>query len=263
MRSNELCVTMMPSHSPLAIFAVRCLRRSRVRSSLPAISSRALSGQVAGAGDAVAVAVERVPTGPGSEHHLGTLQEVPANRNFHAFDGQGRNAQPLRVRVVRGVVGRALPQEEDVGHDRRAFALESVRGEPDRADEIRLGSQVLAHGGVLLVEREVCGDQCEDAAGLQGIDRPGEEVVVQRQLPAAEGEFRVGERHVADHAVHAALGQARVAEVLDADVLIGVEGAGDAAERRSSSMPMKRYPGWPRLMKLPVPQPGSRMRALP
>ena len=38
----ELCVTMMPSHSPLAILAVRSLRRSRARSSLAATSSLAL-----------------------------------------------------------------------------------------------------------------------------------------------------------------------------------------------------------------------------
>jgi hypothetical protein len=41
-RSNELCVVMMPSHVPLAIFAVSSLRRARVRSSFVAISSRAL-----------------------------------------------------------------------------------------------------------------------------------------------------------------------------------------------------------------------------
>ena len=34
-------MTMMPSHAPLAILAVRSLRRSRLKSSLPAISSLA------------------------------------------------------------------------------------------------------------------------------------------------------------------------------------------------------------------------------
>ena len=33
-------------------------------------------------------------------------------------------------------------------------------------------------------------------------------------------------------------------------------------EMESSSTPMKRVPGWPWLMKLPVPQPGSRIVAL-
>jgi hypothetical protein len=41
-RSKLLWVTMMPSHSPLAILAVRNLRRSRVKSSLAATSSLAL-----------------------------------------------------------------------------------------------------------------------------------------------------------------------------------------------------------------------------
>src|SRR5712691_8869801 len=39
--SKELWVTMMPSQSPLAILAVRSLRRARVKSSFPAISSLA------------------------------------------------------------------------------------------------------------------------------------------------------------------------------------------------------------------------------
>jgi hypothetical protein len=42
MRSKELWVVMMPSHAPLAIFAVRSFRRSRVKSSLAAIRSFAL-----------------------------------------------------------------------------------------------------------------------------------------------------------------------------------------------------------------------------
>src|SRR5215831_10276309 len=39
MRSKELCVVRMPSHTPLAIFAVRSLRRARVKSSFVAIRS--------------------------------------------------------------------------------------------------------------------------------------------------------------------------------------------------------------------------------
>ena len=62
------------------------------------------------------------------------------------------------------------------------------------------------------------GDQGEDAAGLQGVDGLGEEVVVQRQLLPAVVELDVGEGHVADHGVDAVRGQSRVAEVLDADV---------------------------------------------
>ena len=67
--------------------------------------------------------------------------------------------------------------------------------------------QVLADGGVLLVEREMAGDQGEDAAGLQCVDRLGEEEIVQRQLLAAVVELDVGERHVADHGVDAPSGR--------------------------------------------------------
>ena len=72
-------------------------------------------------------------------------------------------------------------------------------------------------------------DQGQHAAGLEGVDRLGEEVIVQGELLAAIVELQVGERHVADHRVDAVLGQLGVAEVLDADVLVGVERLGDAA----------------------------------
>ena len=83
--------------------------------------------------------------------------------------------------------------------------------------------------GVLLVERVVAGHQGQDAAGLQGVEGLGEEEVMQGEALPVVVELEVGERHVADDGVDAALGQARVAEVLDADVVAGVEHAGDAA----------------------------------
>ena len=73
------------------------------------------------------------------------------------------------------------------------------------------------------------GDQGQHAAGLQGVDGLGEEIIVQGQLLAVIVELEVGEGHVADHRVDAVLGQLGVAEVLDADVLAGVERPGDAA----------------------------------
>ena len=69
---------------------------------------------------------------------------------------------------------------------RGAFALEGVGGQADRAEEIGPLGQVLADGRVLLVEREMAGDQGQDAAGLQGVDRLGEEEIVQRQLLAVD-----------------------------------------------------------------------------
>ena len=55
---------------------------------------------------------------------------------------------------------------------------------------------------------------------------------MQRQLAAAIVDLHVGERHVADHGIEAALGQLRVAEILDADVGVRVQHAGDAAGER-------------------------------
>ena len=89
--------------------------------------------------------------------------------------------------------------------------------------------EVLADGGVLLVEREMRGDQGQHAAGLQGVDGLGEEEIVQGQLLAAIVELEVGEGHVADHRVDAVFGQRGVAEILDADVVAGVECSGDPA----------------------------------
>ena len=66
-------------------------------------------------------------------------------------------------------------------------------------------------------------DQGQDAAGLQGVDGFGEEVIVQGQLLPVIVELEVGERHVADHGVNAVFGQSRVAEILDADVVVGVD----------------------------------------
>ena len=51
---------------------------------------------------------------------------------------------------------------------------------------------------------------------------------MQRQLLAAIVEADVGERRVADHRVDAPFGQLRIAEALDADVVLGMQGAGDA-----------------------------------
>ena len=49
-------------------------------------------------------------------------------------------------------------------------------------------------------------DEGEHAAGLQGIDRLGEEIIVQGKLLPAIVEFEVGERHVADDGVDPVFG---------------------------------------------------------
>ena len=79
-----------------------------------------------------------------------------------------------------------LAKKHDVGDHGGAFALEGIGRQADRSDEIGLRGEVLADGGILLVEREMRGDQGQHAAGLQGVDGLGEEVIMQRQLLAAD-----------------------------------------------------------------------------
>ena len=111
--------------------------------------------------------------------------------------------------------------------------------------------------GVLLVERVVAGHQGQHATRLQGVEGLGEKEVMQGEALPVVVEPEIGEGHIADDGVDMVLGQAGVAEVLDADVVAGVEHAAIRPERRSSSTPMKRMPAGARAMKLPMPQPGS------
>ena len=65
--------------------------------------------------------------------------------------------------------------------------------------------------------------------GLQGVERLRQEEIVERQPHAAIIEPHVGKRRVADDGVDATVGELGVAEVLDADVMAGVEGLGDSS----------------------------------
>ncbi len=123
----------------------------------------------------------------------------------------------------------SLAEEKDVRHHGGAFASEGIGRQADRADEVGFRCQVLADGSILLVEREMAGDQGQHAAGLESIHGLGEEVIMQGELLPAIIELKVGERHIADDCVNAVLGQLRVAEVFDADVLAGVKRLGDPA----------------------------------
>ena len=98
----------------------------------------------------------------------------------------------------------------------RAKASDGSRIAPRKSAFVR---EVLADRGVLLVERVVRGDEGQDAAGPQGVERFREEEVVEREPRAAVLELHVGKRRVPDDGVDAPLGELRVAEVLDADVV--------------------------------------------
>ena len=60
--------------------------------------------------------------------------------------------QPVRVGVGWLLAGPTLLEEQDIGDDIGAFALERLGGQPDRSQEVGLLRDVLADGGILLVE---------------------------------------------------------------------------------------------------------------
>ena len=177
--------------------------------------------------DAVAGVVEPVLAAPGPQDHLRVIEEVAIDRDRGAVDGKWLGLEPGGVGVACRFACAAPLQEHDVRHDAGPFPLKSVRRQPNGAEEIGALGEVLADGGVLLVEREVAGDKREDTAGFQRIDGLRKEEVVERQAKAAMLELDVGKRHVPDHGVDAALGEQRVAKVLDADIVAGVKRASD------------------------------------
>ncbi|MCZ2341334.1 MAG: hypothetical protein LC104_06000 [Bacteroidales bacterium] len=125
-----------------------------------------------------------------------------------------------------------LPKKHDVRHHGGPLPLERIRGQPNGSDEIRLVGEVFTNRGVLLVECEMGRDQSQDAAGFQGIDRLGEEVVVQGEFLAVMVEREIRERDVADHSVDTPLGEFRVPKTLDANVVLRMDCPCNAAGDR-------------------------------
>lgn len=97
MRSKLLCVTMSASQSPLAILAVRCLRRSLAMSSLEAMSSRAL-------GELLKFPRELLQQmmGDGDEGFLGDTVSLEFHRRRHhvGFSGADTMGQQRAARTL-------------------------------------------------------------------------------------------------------------------------------------------------------------------
>ena len=155
------------------------------------------------------------------------VQEVAVDRQVGPCDAEHGGFQPFRVGVVRLLPGARFRRN-------RMSVMTAVPSRLNASDGRRMAprksawaASMLADGRVLLVEREMAGDHGEDAAGFQGFDRLGDEKVVEGELLAVEVELDVGEGDVADHGVERR--ELGIAEVLDADVGLGMEGAGDAA----------------------------------
>ena len=79
-----------------------------------------LFGQVPAADNAITLAIKGVLAAPIAEHHFGMVEVITVDRDVGAVNGKGRDAKPVGIDVVRGLTGRALAEEDDVGDDRRA-----------------------------------------------------------------------------------------------------------------------------------------------
>src|SRR5579871_10207 len=157
------------------------------------------------------------------------VQEVAVDGNLCAIDHKRGDGEPIRIDMIGRVSGSPLAKKHDVGHYGGSFALKRIRWEANSTNKIGRTSQVLAYRGVLLVQREMRCHHCQHAAGLQGVDGLGEEVVMERELLSLISELQVGKGDVADGRVDAICGQLRVAETLDADVVARMKGLGNAA----------------------------------
>jgi hypothetical protein len=111
-----------------------------------------LGGELAGGPEGIPLTgIEPVVAAPGAEHHRGMLKKVAVDGDLHALDGEGGGLQPGRVRVAALLAGSPLAQTEDVGHDPGPFLPECLRGQTDRAQEIRLLRELRPHTRVLFV----------------------------------------------------------------------------------------------------------------
>ena len=130
------------------------------------------------------------------------IEKVLVHGHGPVVDRQRRGRQPVGVGVTGRVGLRPLAQEQDVGHNGGALGLEGVRRQANGPEEVGLFGESFAGGGVLLVEREVGGDDRQHPAGAQGVERLGQEVIVQRQLLALLVGLHVGERNVANNGIN-------------------------------------------------------------
>ena len=177
-------------------------------------------------------AVEGVLAGPIAENHFGMVQKVFVDGNRRAIDRKRGDSQPFWIDMVGSLAPVTLAKKDDVGHDGGPLAFERIRRKPHGPEEVGPFGEVFADGGVLLVERVMRCHQSQHAAGLESVDGFGEEVIVQRVLLSAVFELDVGERNIAYDGVDAILREFRVAVVLDADVVFGMKGPGDATGDR-------------------------------
>ena len=108
------------------------------------------------------------------------VQEIAVDRNLCAIDRKRGDAQPVGIDVTgRARPGARLRRNTMSVTTAVPSPFERIRRQTNSSQEIGLFGQIFADCGILLVERVMRRDQCQDASGLQRIDGLGEEEIVQ------------------------------------------------------------------------------------
>ena len=124
----------------------------------------------------------------------------------------------------RGLAGKALAQEQDVGHHAGAgVALERGGRKADRPQQVSLLRQVGAGLIALLVHRALAGHEHQQAARAHAVQRLGEEEVMQHESVLGvvgiaqhlgRGKRRIADRHIEEVTRQLALDEVVVQQVL-------------------------------------------------
>ncbi len=162
--------------------------------------------------------------GPGvlAQHHLRVVPEVAVGAQRTLAIGVRRDLDHVRpLDIAPGRFGVMALKHQNIDHDLGAgIGLHGALRHPHRAHQVGQAGDVLARRGHGLVHGPARGDEGRHAAGLQALDRAGDEVVVQGQAEPAGRIVRphraIRERRVAHHHV-VALGQPGLGEVLGPD----------------------------------------------
>ena len=139
-----------------------------------------------------------------AEHHLRAGGKVFVDGNgFAERVGDFRDGLPRGS--LRQFAGQPFAQDHDVGGDLGVGVfLEGVVRQPDGTDQIRLMRDIFPQRAVELVQRALRRDEQNQSAGPDLVERLGEEIIVDDEVPVFElrverlviAERNVGNGHV-------------------------------------------------------------------
>ncbi len=169
-----------------------------------------------------------------AQHHARVGEEVAVDVNLDVTVlARQRDGRGLGPRAIAGHVARqALAQEDDVGGDHRSGVLhERIARQADRTNEVCPVGEVFPRAGIQLVHGAGAGDERQQAARSDGIERLGKEIIVKQEALLVLWialDRHVSKRRIADYEVVAVLGQPGLGEIVLAHAVIGIQILGDA-----------------------------------